>query len=197
VVTTSCAYFHFARETAGALGARHSPRPLWAERLLTTRTRQRRGRAEGCLPRYLKFTPLSSRTSERIASDDPGPITTIIEGKRKSGTASLNTNSGGYGSLRRRDDTDVFARSDSDEAIHTFLFARWIASLALAMTAKWIRPSPSSLRTQGPIPQLVEVKETREEHFSPRTLAAIAMNALRSRGGSCFRRNDTGCCCGE
>src|SRR4051795_2611019 len=28
VVTTSCAYFHFARETAGALGARHSPRPL-------------------------------------------------------------------------------------------------------------------------------------------------------------------------
>ena len=28
MVTSSCAYFHFARETAGALGARHSPRPL-------------------------------------------------------------------------------------------------------------------------------------------------------------------------
>src|SRR5215217_7110155 len=32
VVTTSCAYFHFARETAGASGTRHSPRPFYKGR---------------------------------------------------------------------------------------------------------------------------------------------------------------------
>jgi hypothetical protein len=32
VVTNSCVYFHFTREAAGGLGARHSPRPFGAER---------------------------------------------------------------------------------------------------------------------------------------------------------------------
>jgi hypothetical protein len=37
VVTNSCVYLHFTREAAGALGARHSPRPLLGETKSKTR----------------------------------------------------------------------------------------------------------------------------------------------------------------
>ena len=50
-MTTSCAYFHFARETAGASSARHSPRPLifrWRNSLSKTRARAARSRTCVC-----------------------------------------------------------------------------------------------------------------------------------------------------
>ena len=49
VVTNSCA-FYFAREAAGALGARHSPRPyLWGGSFLQDSGKLCRGNAELCL----------------------------------------------------------------------------------------------------------------------------------------------------
>jgi len=46
-----------------------------------------------------------------------------------------------------RDAINVIARSVSDGAIHTFYAARWIASLALAMT--FHDPEPSSSAKAG------------------------------------------------
>src|SRR6478752_4374764 len=47
----------------------------------------------------------------------------------------------------------VIARRDSDEAIHTCLAARWIASLALAMTGKFLGPSSFEARASALAPQ--------------------------------------------
>ena len=51
VVTTLVCFFHFAREAAGALGTRHSLRPLnyWANDFCKTSGDQRRGNAESYL----------------------------------------------------------------------------------------------------------------------------------------------------
>ena len=49
VVTTLVWFLFFPREAAGAMGARHSPRPLWAKDRWTTRARSRRGGC-GCVP---------------------------------------------------------------------------------------------------------------------------------------------------
>src|SRR5258707_2420248 len=46
----------------------------------------------------------------------------------------------------------VIARSASDEAIHTFFVSRWIASLALAMTAFALIPCPSAPLRSPPAP---------------------------------------------
>jgi hypothetical protein len=43
VVTNSCVYLNFTREAAGALGARHSPRPFGGGTIGKTRANSRRG----------------------------------------------------------------------------------------------------------------------------------------------------------
>ena len=50
VVTNACALLHFAHAAAGAMGTRHSPRPLWADRSCTTRAQcaARRRSVSGC-----------------------------------------------------------------------------------------------------------------------------------------------------
>src|SRR5439155_5019759 len=80
-VTTLVCYLHIAREAAGALATRHSPRPLLGERYLANLGRSRRGNAEsylncfGSLKIESEATSTSSRTSER-SERDPGSITT-------------------------------------------------------------------------------------------------------------------------
>jgi hypothetical protein len=46
VVTTLVCFLHFAHEAAGALGARHSPRPRLGERYMRNSGTSRRGIAE-------------------------------------------------------------------------------------------------------------------------------------------------------
>src|SRR6185369_16871944 len=62
VVTTSCAHYHFARETAGASRARHSPRPLWAEHSCTPRAL----RVAGMWSRELTSLPKLARARIRL-----------------------------------------------------------------------------------------------------------------------------------
>jgi hypothetical protein len=53
VVTILVCFLHFAHEAAGALGARHSPRPHFqGEGFMQTSGASRRGNAEVCLRRH-------------------------------------------------------------------------------------------------------------------------------------------------
>jgi hypothetical protein len=75
VVTTSCAHFHFARETAGALGARHSPRPLSLGETFMHHSGASRGeKAEACVRStgWLHLAPLAGRGPRRSAAEDRG-----------------------------------------------------------------------------------------------------------------------------
>src|SRR5450432_3435560 len=54
VVTNSCVYFHFTREAAGALGARHSPRPLLGGNEMHNSGDSRRGNADSYLTTSLR-----------------------------------------------------------------------------------------------------------------------------------------------
>src|SRR5437764_12184878 len=81
VVTTSCAYFHFARETAGALGTRHSPRPLLFRggKFLHNSGASRRENAEVCVRTtgWLHLAPLAGRGPRRSAAEDRGEGTIL------------------------------------------------------------------------------------------------------------------------
>ena len=67
--------FYFARETAGALGTRHSPRPLFSRVVVgKPRAFSRRENVIGCL----KIKSEIQRRRARQAKRDPGPITTSL-----------------------------------------------------------------------------------------------------------------------
>ncbi len=87
VVTNSCAYFTFAREAAGALGIRHSLRPLFSqgERFCKNSGASRRGIAGLCLMGRLKIesvTPTPSSPAKGGRSSIPE--TPAIESKGRS-----------------------------------------------------------------------------------------------------------------
>src|SRR5436309_15725481 len=75
VVTMLVCFFIFAREAAGALGARHSPRPLSFQRAAWLRkTRARCGEnAEVCVrAQLIHLAPLAGRGRRRREAKSPG-----------------------------------------------------------------------------------------------------------------------------
>jgi hypothetical protein len=75
VVANSCVYLHFTREAMGALGARHSPRPLLGRRDIQNSGDSRRENAElylNVIARRVRCfsTPLSSSAKAVKPGDD-------------------------------------------------------------------------------------------------------------------------------
>jgi hypothetical protein len=148
VVTTSCAYFHFARETAGASCARHSPRPLRAERPSTTRAQSRpreRGGVSHC------SSPLRKQ----------GPRATGVGVARSNRTESLNADDMEYGSERARDvslDHETIATSShnsrallNENEETRRVFSSRIKVRVIGGSARWLQFSRSQSRQLTPI----------------------------------------------
>src|SRR5712692_11595699 len=128
-----------AHETAGATGTRHSPRPPWGRKIFPELGRiVSRGRERAFGTGRLKIelrTRATNSASSRTSAARSGTHNHRCPCYARLGLQFHPTaNIGGYGSRpspgRRKSPNglSVIARSGADEAIHTFLAARWIAS---------------------------------------------------------------------
>jgi hypothetical protein len=96
VVTNSCVFLYFTREAAGALGARHSPRPPWAEATGKTRADRAAGMRNCiCCLKFESGMALRSPLSSPAKAGDPVFQRPMMESR---GRGVLDTRLRGYDS---------------------------------------------------------------------------------------------------